>query len=252
MKLIVNADDYGLTRGVSLGILEAMRDGIVTDTSAIVNTCDFEECAKIAIENGVNEMGIHCLATMGYPLLPKEEVKSLVDENGQFYTRAIFKTKDIDVSELEKECSAQIEKFLVTGLKLNHIDSHHGFMTKTPAIFDMFIRLAKKYNVPLRNEASVHNMEGFDCQAKGVKSVDKVYFSHAINVDEILEFINTSSGDYEFIEIGCHPGYSDEILRKISPCNDEREKDLAIFKDIKLKAIIQKKHIECSSYSELV
>lgn len=251
MKLIINADDYGLTKNISMGIIDGMRRGIITDTSAIVNTCDFEECAKIAIDHGINKMGVHCLVTMGYPLLPKEEVVTLVNTNGKFYTRDEIKNIEFNVCELEKELTAQIEKFLSTGLIINHIDSHHGFMTKSSEIYDMFIRLAHKYDVPLRNEASYRNIERYNCQKFGVACVDKVYFGHATSTNEIIDYIIQSLSKYNSIEIGCHPGYSDDYLRKISPLNDDREKDLSIFMDDGLKDLICNLNIECISYSEL-
>ena len=81
--LIVNADDFGLTPGVSAGILEAHRNGIVTSTSVLAVAPAFEETApalrRAAHESGIG-VGVH-LAAVGEdpPLLPRSRVASLVD-----------------------------------------------------------------------------------------------------------------------------------------------------------------------------
>ena len=87
MKLIINADDYGLTDGVNRGILKGLKVGILTDTSAIVCAPAFRAGAELALKNGIREMGLLCLATMGWPILPAGRVRSLVSEDGRFFPR---------------------------------------------------------------------------------------------------------------------------------------------------------------------
>jgi len=77
-RLIVNADDFGLTPGVSAGILDAHRHGIVTSTTVLVTAdIDGEQLAR-ARDSGIG-MGIHVNLTLGKPLTP---ARSLVDGNG--------------------------------------------------------------------------------------------------------------------------------------------------------------------------
>ena len=85
MKLIINADDYGLTINVSKAIILGLKKGILTDTNAIVNTPDFKASAEMAHSHGIHEMGLHCLLTMGKPLSHPESIPSLVNEKGMFY-----------------------------------------------------------------------------------------------------------------------------------------------------------------------
>ena len=119
MKLIINGDDFGLTRGVSEGIIKCMKNGILTDTSAMTNMPFFEEAINIAKSKGINEMGIHLNMTCGKPVLPQSEVSSICDENGNFYRKPELIPSNIKLSELEKELRAQIEKFKKTNMKIN-------------------------------------------------------------------------------------------------------------------------------------
>lgn len=256
MKLIVNADDFGLTVNVSKAILKGMREGILTDTNAIVNTSDFKSSAEMALDFGIEEMGLHCLLTMGKPLLPANLIPSLVNEEGNFYKREDFKNQEINVLEAEMEIEAQIQVFLDSGLKLSHITTHHGFMNKSEEMTKLFIRLAKKYNVPLRNEAV--RRKRFDLvelyKKEGIILCDYMYFNHGTphhTVEDVKRIILEAIQKYETLEIGCHPGYSDDLLRKISPLNDDREKELEVILDQDLKKLIDTLNIQKISYSDL-
>lgn len=257
MRLIVNADDFGLTVNVSRGIMEGMRRGIITDTSAIVNADDFSASAELARENGITEMGIHCLLTMGRPVLPKSQVSSLVDKDGRFYTHEVFRHKEIDICEAEAELEAQIQKLLRSGLKLNHIDSHHGIMGKSKEMTELFCSLSVKYGVPIRNEWS-REENSDEMQTKlnrlGIRAADLVYFNHGTpyhTVPDVLRFLEDALASRETVEIGCHPGHSDDVLRRISVLNDDREKELETVTDQRLIDYICENGIELIPFSEL-
>lgn len=256
MKLIVNADDYGLTVNVSKGILEGMRHGVITDTSAIVNTPYFAESAGMALENGIKEMGLHCLLTMGEPVLKAESVRSLVNDAGRFPTPEELKHRQVDMDEVEKELEAQIAVFLNSGLKLNHIDTHHGFMNKSREMTELFIKLAGKYDVPLRNESVHFGMDGRFGQYKaaGIKMADMLYLNHGTphhTVQAVQEFLQEAIGKYECVEICCHAGYSDDILREFSVLNDAREEDLKVCLSKEIREYVRSQNIELISYSEI-
>ena len=256
MKLIINADDYGLTINVSKAIILGLKKGILTDTNAIVNTPDFKASAEMAQSHGIHEMGLHCLLTMGKPLSRPESIPSLVNEEGMFYDRKTFKNININIKEAEKEINAQIQTFLSSGLKLSHITTHHGFMNKSKDMTDLFIKLSKQYKVPLRNEASkINDMLLTEYYKKNeIVMPDFLYFNHGTpyhTVDNIKYFLNKMNGVYHVIEIGCHPGYSDDYLRKISPLNDYREKELKVVMDEDLKNYITQLNITRISFSDL-
>lgn len=255
MRLVINADDFGLTKGVSQGILDGMKHGVISDTSAITNTCDFEESAKLAMKQGVTSMGIHLLLTMGKPLLPIQDVQSLVKADGYFCKHVELVNMQFDIEEVRKELEAQITCFLKTGLALNHIDTHHGFMNISKEMAMLFEQLAKKYQVPLRNEGARISIDKRVIEPdSSVYKTEMLYFNHGTPhhiLDHILAFLHDAQQQYDSVEIGCHPGYSDEGLRQISVLNHDREIELEIFKDAHLKAYIQEHNIALHSYTTL-
>lgn len=256
MKLIINADDFGLTLNVSRGIIDGIKTGVITDTSAIVCACDFIESAKLALSNNIKEMGVHCLLTMGKPILDKKEVSSLIDSQGKFYTKDEFLKLDINYEEVKKELDAQIQTLLATGLKLNHIDSHHGIMNKSKEMAKIFIELAQKYNVPLRNESvrlkDYGNLKDF--KNADVLATEDLYFNRGIpyhTIETVIDYLDSAKDKFTYVEIGSHPGISDDKLRQISVLNDDRDKELDVFISNELKEYINQNSIELISYSNL-
>ena len=259
MKLLINADDYGLTNNVSKGILYGMKNGCISATSAIVSCDGFLEDAKHVLDNGVRKMGLHCLLTVNRPIIDPKYVPSLVNEEGRFYSRKDFMNKEVDIREVELELEAQISMLRSTGLEFDHIDTHHGFMLKSREMFELFVRLAKKYDVPLRNEVSHEDPSNSDYYHKllkdnGIKMVDYTYFNHGTPchcIEDVLSFLKDALNRYETVEIGCHPGYSDDLLRSISILNDDRENDLNVMTSKELKDFIRENDIELIGYKDL-
>src|SRR2546422_2369516 len=83
-RLIVNADDFGWSEGVNRGIVDAYRNGIVTRTTVLANGAAFDGAAQLARQERRLGVGVHLNLSDGAPLLPRWEVPSLVNEQGQF------------------------------------------------------------------------------------------------------------------------------------------------------------------------
>ncbi|WEG12211.1 ChbG/HpnK family deacetylase [Pullulanibacillus sp. KACC 23026] len=259
MNLIVHADDFGLTENVSLGIIHGMKNGVITETSALVTAPGFEKSVALAKKNDIRKMGMHLLATMGYSKLPAVDIPTLVNYEGRFFNRDEFFEKSIDANELELELTAQIEYFLTFDLELTHLDTHHGFMLKNEEVLEVFIRLAKKYKVPLRNEVSLLiGDEKAYLQKKlddnKIKTVEMVYFNQEAPYHtkrDIVHFLEEAKAKYCYVEIGCHPGYSDDQLRSLSILNDYRERELELFLDKELRQTIELFDIDLIDYTTL-
>ncbi len=129
--LVVNADDYGLTDGVSRGILEGAERGVITSTSVLTLGPGFAANAPLLVDTGLG-VGAH-LAAVGEdpPLLSATEIPSLVDAQGrlapswrQFLPRAALGR--IDPDDLRREFTAQLEAVRATGLVVDHLDTHQN------------------------------------------------------------------------------------------------------------------------------
>jgi predicted glycoside hydrolase/deacetylase ChbG (UPF0249 family) len=127
--LIVNADDYGLTTGVSRAILAAAADGIVTSTSVLAVAPAFAATAPWLRDSGIG-VGAH-LAAVGEdpPVLSAREVPTLVDGTGHFFEswRQLLPrvaARRVDPDDLRRELTAQMERITGAGLQVTHVDTH--------------------------------------------------------------------------------------------------------------------------------
>lgn len=250
MKLIINGDDFGLTIGVSKGIIDAIKNGLMTDTTAMTNMPYFEESIKMAKENEINEMGIHLTLTCGKPVLDKNEVSSLVTEDGKFYRKPNVVPKEINMGELEKELRAQINKFLATGMKLNHIDGHHHFYIINEDIFKLVVSLAKEFNVPVRCPSNEYiNL----IKEANVKSPDLMLgdFYEENTTEEYLINRLKELSHLEVLEVMAHPAIIDKDLEEITTYLDYRTMELNTLKSKTLKKFINDNNIELISFSDL-
>lgn len=256
MRLIVNADDYGMTTEVSRGILHGMSSGFITDTSALVNSPDFQESAQLALEAGVISMGVHLNITLFKPLLDHARVSSIVDDQGSFYRKPALIPGSYDVQQVYDELRQQIEVFKSTGLQLNHLDTHHGFSVLDEQMLDMIIDLALEYQVPMRRDdflAKEERLKG-RIQERGVKSTDALCGDPA-NLFVPPALVQATLEKYKdtelTVEIAGHPGYADDKLARLSSLVAEREQDLQLFTDRDVMNTIEKYGAELISYSDL-
>jgi hopanoid biosynthesis associated protein HpnK len=157
-RLIVNADDLGLTPGVNRGILQAFQDGIVTSASLIVTGSAFEEAVAFARQNPELDVGLHLTLVEERAVLRREVLPTLVDDtgrlprtSGEFLRRAFLGR--ISWDEVEREIAAQIARFQKTGLRLSHVDGHQH-LHMFPPVFQIVRRLTRGMDhVWIRNPA---------------------------------------------------------------------------------------------------
>ena len=146
-KLIINADDFGYSENNNIAIQKGFETGIITSTSLMANMQGFDNVVNIVIPQIPNiDMGFHFNIMEGKSLT---DCPLLCNSDGIFqnsYQKLIIKSKDKEfMSQIEQEFRAQIEKCLKY-CKISHLDSHvhtHAI----PIIFNLFVELAKEYNI---------------------------------------------------------------------------------------------------------
>jgi predicted glycoside hydrolase/deacetylase ChbG (UPF0249 family) len=129
IRLIVNADDFGLSRGITDGILRAHTHGIVTSTSMMVNQSASEYAAFVCQSFPKLDLGIHLTISEGRPILPPHQVPSLVNREGQFFAREELARRlsrwQVSSAEIKAEFLAQIRWMKGHDIIPSHADSHH-------------------------------------------------------------------------------------------------------------------------------
>jgi predicted glycoside hydrolase/deacetylase ChbG (UPF0249 family) len=151
--LIVNADDYGLTEGISRGILHGHREGVVTSTSVIAIGPAYPKVSSWLADEDALGVGVH-LAAVGEdpPLLSAREIPTLVGRRGHlfetygaFVGRAVLGR--INPEELRLEFTAQLEMVQELGVPITHLDAHQHLQL-WPSVCTVVIDLATRFGIP--------------------------------------------------------------------------------------------------------
>jgi hopanoid biosynthesis associated protein HpnK len=152
MRLIVNADDFGLSRGVNRAIVECHQQGIVTSATLMANSAAFDDALRLAKENPRLSVGCHVTLMDGDPLLPATKVPSLLRDGREFH-RSItdFAPRALlgrfKAAEVEAEATAQFRRIQQTGITLSHFDAHkHAHMF--PSVAEPLLRAAQRCGIP--------------------------------------------------------------------------------------------------------
>jgi predicted glycoside hydrolase/deacetylase ChbG (UPF0249 family) len=143
-RLIINADDFGFSEGVTRGIVEAHAAGSVTSASIMANGIDWDNSVRLARATRTLGFGVHLNLVQGRPLL---RVPSLTDPaTNEFYSLGVLALRAmagrIDRRELEAETRAQIERVRGAGITVTHLDSHRHAHA-LPAIFPVVANVVR-------------------------------------------------------------------------------------------------------------
>jgi hopanoid biosynthesis associated protein HpnK len=150
-RLIVTADDFGLTLSVNEAVEEGHRRGILTAASLMVTgeaAADAVARAKRLPQLGV---GLHLVLVDGVPVLPPEQIPALVGSDGRFSPNVLAQGMRIFClpaarRQLAAEIRAQFAAFRATGLSLDHVNAHHHFHLH-PTIHQTLLRLASEFGI---------------------------------------------------------------------------------------------------------
>jgi len=289
--VIINADDFGLSKGVNEGIIRAFREGVLTSATIMANMEGFDQAVTLWKENRGLGVGVHLNILRGRPLLGEEKVKTLCG-NGYFLGSVgpLFKrllTHRIDISEVEQEWRAQIQKVIKSGITVTHLDSEKHLHC-IPSFFRVAIKLAKEFDIRWIRSIS-EPMGGAKGMGKWIpqlwnpqffKAVLLNYFSSLMRSEisnnglktpgifyGVLDSGNMVTKTYErmfsqvgegITEIMCHPGYMARDDEGNFPgkgkyyINNSRQKELQALLHPSLKVQAEKHGIKFLHYGELI
>ena len=275
-KLIINADDYGRSPGVSRGILQAHREGIVTSTTVMINQPDVEAQLVEALACPGLGIGLHLVFSAWRPVLSPEAIPSLVDSNGYFLSQHDLwaRAEEISPAQVGAEFHAQMEQFIRLADRLpDHVDCHH-FVHLYPPFFQVYADLAAEFRLPLRVPfppeadfgraiATLPYLEGFPIDlVRGMvvtnsallearqlphpdHFVSTFFGTEALTLDYLLHLLHTLPEGTS--ELMCHPGYSDAALAG-SSYRREREIELELLTDPATRACARECNIELVTF----
>jgi len=151
IRLIVHADDFGLSNAVNEGILLAHQKGILTSTSLTACGIAFDEAVALARENPSLDIGAHLTLVEEKPLLDPARIPTLVGSDGKFHPHANvffqkFLTGRIRLSEVRAELEAQMLKIIDAGISISHLDGHQHLHI-LPGIIRLTAELGRRHGV---------------------------------------------------------------------------------------------------------
>ena len=247
--LVVNADDFGLTAGVSRGVLEAHRHGLVTSTTALVNLPPLPELDAEAAGCPGLGIGLHVNLTFGTPVSPTAKVPSLVDAEGRFPRDPLVVEARADTDEIRREAEAQIEAFARRFGRLpTHLDSHHHVHRLAP-VAEPIMRVARAAHLPLRSQDP-----GFrdGLRRHGVRTPDHFVGGDGVDPYWTLErlFDTLTVLPLGVTELMCHPGHFDEALA-YSRYGRQREVELETLVDAEARVTTARLDIRLCHFGTL-
>jgi chitin disaccharide deacetylase len=150
-ELILNADDFGLTRGVNEGIIRAYRDGVLTSATLMANAPAFNDAVECARANPKLGVGCHLVLADGLAVAPPEEISSLVDKDGNLPgSLGIFVARvtsgKIRPQDIERELRAQIGKIRGAGIEPSHLDTHKHTHA-LPSVMKVLAKVAQEVGI---------------------------------------------------------------------------------------------------------
>ena len=149
-KIIINADDFGLTESVNQAIINIFKRSNLNSTTLMVNMPGTEHAVGLAKENPGLKVGLHFCITEGVALTG---ASTLTDKSGNFISRSDLLIRillrRVNSTDIQKEFLAQLEKFESFGISISHIDSHQH-LHMTPQVFNAIVPIVEKHGLPMR------------------------------------------------------------------------------------------------------
>jgi chitin disaccharide deacetylase len=284
-RLIINADDFGLTSGINRAIVEGHQQGVVTSATLMANGPAFQDAVQLSRSVPKLSVGCHIVLTDGSPILDASQVSTLVnsqtvkfrDPLSKFVLAAI--AGRLDENQIEAEAQAQIRKLQAAGVVVSHFDSHkHTHLL--PQILRPLLRAASACGVrAVRNPfgpvqfGSIRNRPRLWKRYGEIKVLSLLAgkFRRAIEQsglrtpDGTLGIVSTGAmdeslfhsilrslppGTWEFV---CHPGYNDSELQKVQTrLRESRAQELRILTSPKSREVAMEAGIELISYQDFV
>ena len=284
-RLIINADDFGLTRGVNRAIVEAHERGVVTSATLMASGSEFDEAVALARRLPRLSVGCHVDLIQLAPVSPPSQLPTLV-RGDHFrpgfarFARAALRNR-LSAQEIGSEAGAQMGKLQSAGIALTHFDTHkhtHLFprvlrpllqaakergigAVRNPFEPDPIVRLAEVSSRPklLSRYCAVRAFQSMAgkfrklVEAEGLATTDGtvgIVLTGFLDQRRLRSLIQRiPEGTWEMVT---HPGYSDAALRPLSALTAARETELALLTSATTRDLLQECGMQLISYRDLV
>lgn len=277
-RIIVNADDFGRHPLINQAVAQAVETGFLRSATLMPGGKAFDGAVEVARTHKELGIGVHFTLVNGFPVLPPEEIPSLVTTEGVFYdTHNIFVkrflTGKVSMDEVRRELAAQMEKMMRTGLTLTHIDSHQHMHT-LPGIIDAALDVAYKAGIRAArvpvidlfcgDEMSPGQLIGrlglgtlariarHKAHKRGMKMPDTfagIVAGEAVSEKYLREM--TESMPEGTTEVMLHPGTDNHVLVPACEWNHDFEEELRAVTSKATMQLLKDRNIEIGNFRDL-
>ncbi|HVZ85597.1 MAG TPA: ChbG/HpnK family deacetylase [Polyangia bacterium] len=278
IRLVVNADDFGMSPAISRGILRAHRDGIVTSTSLLGNCNDLPAAGALLAAAPTLGVGVHLALCGGRSVADPASVPSLVGPDGAFFPRGqdfitAWVRGRVSAADVEREIDAQVARIRDAGLTVDHLDTHHhlGFL---PVVGRAVEAVARRHGIAgIRSAVERPTLAWVTDPRRGVEAglltglawltrrqlgarrhgPQSWGYVESGHLDEIriLEIVGRlGPGPHELI---CHPGEAEAEGYPIDhTARYQRTEELASLTSAKVRRALERRNVELCRWGDLV
>ncbi len=265
--LIVHADDLGMAHSVNAATIKGFESGLVNSGSIMVPCPWFSEIATYARANPQADLGLHLTLTSEWtsfrwgPVTAKDRVSSLLDKNGYFHLTETEAAAKADPKEVELEIRAQIERARAFGIQPTHLDSHMGTLYQNKALFEVFLKVAREYKLPVRVARTWFSRADF---LPATLKEDDVFIDRVLDINTTVapadwgKFYSDAIRKLEpgVTEIVIHLAYDDAEMRGATVDHPDwgaawRQRDLDFFTSDAFRQLLREQQIKLITWREL-
>ncbi len=279
--LIVHADDLGVAHSVNRATIDAMSgreqahssehfdsDTVVNSGSIMVPCAWFPEIAAHYRAHPELDLGLHLTLTSEWKnyrwsgVLTDKAASSLHNDDGFLYASVEEVVQFASVEAVEREIHAQVERALQFGIKPTHLDSHMGTLFQTPEFFSAYLKLGRKYKLPVLLPAE--SLAQAPTQMRDLLSDEDILIDRFVMAGPELSFENWDTWYRDVLtglkpgvtEIIIHAGYDDAELRAITIEHPDygaawREADFRFFTSDEFRALVKQHNIQLITWREI-
>ena len=247
--LIVNADDFGLSKGQNYGIIDACKHGLVTSTTALVNGAAIEHAAQLSRCTPQLAVGMHFVLTLGEPL---SAMPGLTREGklGKWIWQ-MAENDTLPLDEIAYELVCQYDRFVaIFDAPPTHIDSHHH-VHMIPQLFPLVAAFAKEKGVALRIDRSLPQPTGAPEGVRSSAGFSSEFYGESISEALFLAVLDKSThNDEASLEVMCHPAFVDQTVMGSAYCYP-RLAELDVLTSPSLKYAIAERGYRLGTYRDV-
>jgi len=265
--LIVHADDLGMAHSVNAATIKALETGLVNSGSIMVPCPWLSEIAAFARANPQADLGLHLTLTSEWtsfrwgPVSSRDKVSSLLDKDGYFRLLETDAAAQADPKEVEIEITAQIERARSLGIQPTHLDSHMGTLYQNKALFEVFLRVARSQELPVRVAKTWFVRADF---LPSTLKPDDVYIDRVLDINPAVtpqdwaSFYTDALKKLEpgVTEVVIHLAYDDAEMRAATINHPDwgaawRQRDFEFFTSEAFRKVLQENNIRLITWREL-